>query len=454
MERSTRQPHTVPCTLEITEEGAVVRYREAAEAGLGETESVLRLGEAEAVLERTGDTRTRMRFVVGQRHRVDYETAAGALRLEVRTTFLSHNVTRRRGEKAMIRYHLSSGGETVANHTLKIKHRGESKMTNLIQQAKDQVLALTGAAYAAAAAAGALPADVEVRAGVEIPKDTANGDYTTTFALAAAKAMKKKSPGDRPDAAGQPGSLRQLFCLRRDRRPWLSQLPPGPVLVCHPCWRRCEREGDAYGTSDALAGAEGDGGVCLRQPHRPPCTWATPGAACWGTPWPASWRPTAPGLAGVLRQTTRATRSRSSPPPGGPLPPDHSGGRRRCPSRRTATTATTSRSWPRPSTPSTARATRTSPGEERHAALARFGLDTNIPKMKEDLRRYKIEYDQWFFESSLHESGYVAETVEKLTAQGCTYEKDGGAVAGPPAACCGTTTASWARATRRSTSWT
>ena len=64
-------------------------------------------------------------------------------------------------------------------------------MTNLIQQAKDQVLALTGAAYAAAAAAGALPADVEVRAGVEIPKDTANGDYTTTFALAAAKAMKK-----------------------------------------------------------------------------------------------------------------------------------------------------------------------------------------------------------------------------------------------------------------------
>ncbi len=111
--------HTVPCTLEITEEGAVVRYREAAEAGLGETESVLRLGEAEAVLERTGDTRTRMRFVVGQRHRVDYETAAGALRLEVRTTFLSHNVTAA-GGKAMIRYHLSSGGETVANHTLKL----------------------------------------------------------------------------------------------------------------------------------------------------------------------------------------------------------------------------------------------------------------------------------------------------------------------------------------------
>ena len=63
--------------------------------------------------------------------------------------------------------------------------------------------------------------------------------------------------------------------------------------------------------------------------------------------------------------------------------------------------------------------------EERHAALAKFGLERNIPRMQSDLRRYKIEYDQWFFESELHESGYVAETVDKLTAAGYTYEKEG-----------------------------
>jgi arginyl-tRNA synthetase len=63
--------------------------------------------------------------------------------------------------------------------------------------------------------------------------------------------------------------------------------------------------------------------------------------------------------------------------------------------------------------------------EERHAALAKFGLDRNIPKMKTDLQRYKIDYDLWFFESTLHESGYVAETVQQLTANGWTYEKDG-----------------------------
>ena len=65
------------------------------------------------------------------------------------------------------------------------------------------------------------------------------------------------------------------------------------------------------------------------------------------------------------------------------------------------------------------------PAAQRHEAMARFGLDINIPKMQNDLRRYGIEYDQWFFESSLHESGYVAQTVDKLTQRGYTYEKDG-----------------------------
>ena len=67
----------------------------------------------------------------------------------------------------------------------------------------------------------------------------------------------------------------------------------------------------------------------------------------------------------------------------------------------------------------------TVPVAERHKAMAEFGLQRNIPKMQEDLRRYGIEYDQWFFESELHESGYVAESVQKLTDRGYTYEKDG-----------------------------
>ena len=63
--------------------------------------------------------------------------------------------------------------------------------------------------------------------------------------------------------------------------------------------------------------------------------------------------------------------------------------------------------------------------EERHADMARFGLDHNLPKMKSDLERYGIRFDTWFYESTLHDSGYVADSVKLLSDRGWTYEKDG-----------------------------
>ena len=63
--------------------------------------------------------------------------------------------------------------------------------------------------------------------------------------------------------------------------------------------------------------------------------------------------------------------------------------------------------------------------EERHRDMAAFGLSQNIPKMRSDLLRYGIAYDTWFFESSLHESGYVKATIDRLTELGYTYEQDG-----------------------------
>ena len=38
---------------------------------------------------------------------------------------------------------------------------------------------------------------------------------------------------------------------------------------------------------------------------------------------------------------------------------------------------------------------------------------------------YGVVYDEWFFESSLHESGFGADTVAKLGEKGYTYEQDG-----------------------------
>ena len=64
-------------------------------------------------------------------------------------------------------------------------------------------------------------------------------------------------------------------------------------------------------------------------------------------------------------------------------------------------------------------------GEERRRIIVEYGLPTNIARMQRDLERYKIHYDVWFRERGLHDSGFVKETVDMLTAKGATYEKEG-----------------------------
>ncbi|MEA4895770.1 MAG: arginine--tRNA ligase [Oscillospiraceae bacterium] len=63
-------------------------------------------------------------------------------------------------------------------------------------------------------------------------------------------------------------------------------------------------------------------------------------------------------------------------------------------------------------------------GDERCRAFVEFGLPYNIELMKKHLERYRISFDEWFLESSLHSSGYVEETVKLLEDGGYTYEKD------------------------------
>ena len=58
-------------------------------------------------------------------------------------------------------------------------------------------------------------------------------------------------------------------------------------------------------------------------------------------------------------------------------------------------------------------------------ALVDFALPKNIAAMKATMAKYRIEYDKWFHESTLHESGEVMKTVELLKEKGLTYEKDG-----------------------------
>ena len=52
--------------------------------------------------------------------------------------------------------------------------------------------------------------------------------------------------------------------------------------------------------------------------------------------------------------------------------------------------------------------------EERRKALVDYALPINIKGLEADLGKYRIKYDTWFKESTLHESGKVAEVVEML----------------------------------------
>ena len=63
--------------------------------------------------------------------------------------------------------------------------------------------------------------------------------------------------------------------------------------------------------------------------------------------------------------------------------------------------------------------------EERRKALVDFALPINIEGLHRDLEKYRITYDTWFRESTLHGDGSVKEIIEKLKASGHTYEKDG-----------------------------
>ncbi len=62
---------------------------------------------------------------------------------------------------------------------------------------------------------------------------------------------------------------------------------------------------------------------------------------------------------------------------------------------------------------------------ERTETIVTYGLKQNIAGIQRDLGRYKINYDVWFHESTLHETGFVADTVELLRKAGVVYEQDG-----------------------------
>ena len=66
--------------------------------------------------------------------------------------------------------------------------------------------------------------------------------------------------------------------------------------------------------------------------------------------------------------------------------------------------------------------------EELKDALIADALPKNIAGLQRDLGKYRIDYDVWFHESTLHESGAVLAVVDKLLELGACYKAEDGAI--------------------------
>ncbi|WP_283128412.1 arginine--tRNA ligase [Allofournierella massiliensis] len=66
--------------------------------------------------------------------------------------------------------------------------------------------------------------------------------------------------------------------------------------------------------------------------------------------------------------------------------------------------------------------------ETRKQALINYGLPKNIAGLERDLAKYRITYDVWFRESTLHDSGAVQAVIDKLLATGACYKAEDGAI--------------------------
>ena len=296
-------------------------------------------------------------------------------------------------------------------------------MANMIQMAKQQVTDLVNAAYNAAAAKGELPEGLTLNGSVEIPKDTSNGDYAANYAMASAKLMRMPprkvaetlianmaldgSWFDSVEVAG-PG-----FMNFRMGGKWYSD-----VL------RNVEQEGEEYCNCNLGEGKKLMVEFVSANPTGPMHMGNARGgvlgdalASVLSRAGYDVWREFYVNDAGnQIEKFAASIEARSIQLLKGEdaieFPEDGYHGddikelaKLFCEKY--------GEGWLE------------LPTVERHKLMAQFGLSINLPKMKRDLERYGIKYDEWFLESSLHESGYVAESVQKLTDAGWTYEKDG-----------------------------
>ncbi len=293
----------------------------------------------------------------------------------------------------------------------------------MIQKAKAQIDTLMQTAYLRASEKGILPSGAELSGTVEIPKDTGFGDYACSYAMSAARAMRM-SPKKIADALTAETDLTGSYFAQ------VSVAGAGFInFKLADEWyaevlRDIEHMGPLYGACDVGKGRRVMVEFVSANPTGPMHMGNARGgvlgdslASVLSRAGFQVWREFYVNDAGnQIEKFAQSINARYMQLIHGedkfPFPESgyHGDDIRELAKGFLELNGASAESWPEP---------------ERLNAMAKYGLDINIPKMKSDLKRYKIEYDQWYFESELHSSRYVDETVDALTGFGHTYEKDG-----------------------------
>ena len=296
-------------------------------------------------------------------------------------------------------------------------------MANLIEQAKLKADELLREAYASAAAKGILPEGAELKGSVDIPKDTKNGDYAANHAMVNAKALKS-NPRKIAEA---------LVAEVKTEGSWFDSVEiAGPGFINFRLGRKwyadvlesAEAEGMDYGRVNVGKGEK----VMVEFVSANPTGPMTIGNA----------------RGGVLGDTLASVLDRAGYDVYREFYVNDAGnqvdlfGKSIEARYLQAVLGEDAVEFPDngyhgDDIKEMAKLIVEQDGDkwlnveaaERRQAFVEFGLPRNIERMKRDLARYRVNFDNWFLESSLHKSGYVAETIQLLTDAGLTYEKDG-----------------------------
>ena len=293
---------------------------------------------------------------------------------------------------------------------------------NMYKTAKETFEALVYAAYRAAVAAGELPDAETARPAVEVPRDAQNGDLSSTFALAAAKPLRQ-APKKIAEA---------LLAHMEENALFAGYSVAGPGFLnarFSDEWYRSELEsadagGERYGQDDIGGGKRVMVEFVSANPTGPMHLGNARGGVIGDTIASVldragyqAWREFyvndagnqvdnfARSIEARYIQRLRGEDSVEFPENG-----YHGDDIKELADELVALYGDTYLSVDE---------------ETRRSDMQIFGLKKNIERMKKDLARYNINYDCWFYESSLHDSGYVKETVDLLEERGMLYEKDG-----------------------------